>query len=100
MVTYLPFFGYQSDITLMADTQGRAEGCRVSVKVVSDAVLAFGFSVVAPPALTSPTPPLPEGEEGIKKKLSWSFSPLSLGERGAGGGEGRRRDESSVFSVY
>src|SRR6185295_6513208 len=28
MVTYLPFFGYQSDITLMADTQAGAEGCR------------------------------------------------------------------------
>src|SRR6185295_4909014 len=38
--------------------------------------------------LTSPTPPLPWGEEGIKKKLFWSFSPLSLGERGAGGVRG------------
>src|SRR6185295_11733908 len=54
----------------------------------SDPAAFESCSAFAPPALTSPTPPLPRGEEGIKKKLSWSFSPLSLGERGVGGVRG------------
>jgi hypothetical protein len=42
-----------------------------------------------PSPLTSPTPPLPEGEEGRKKALSeLPFSPLSLGEREGRGSEG------------
>src|SRR5262245_67568 len=67
------------------------DSLRASGRDMSDAIVACSFRVVAPPALTSPTPPLPEGEEGIKKKLSLVFLPsLPRGERGRGS-EGRRR---------
>src|SRR6185295_6813632 len=47
--------------------------------------LPQSFNVAAPAPLTSPTPPLPKGEEGIKKKLSLVFLPsLPRGERGRG----------------
>jgi glycosyltransferase involved in cell wall biosynthesis len=49
-------------------------------------VLAVYRRVLASEALASPTTPLPEGGEGKEKTYgSQSFSPLSLGERGAGG---------------
>src|SRR5262245_18116503 len=54
------------------------------------------FRAAPPPALTSPTPPLPKGEEGIKKKLSSVFLPsLPRGERGRGS-EGRRRGDPEL----
>jgi hypothetical protein len=69
---------------------------RIPEGSIADPAVAFTLSVAAPAALTSPTPPLPEGEEGIKKKLSLVFLPsLPRGERGRGS-EGRRRGDAET----
>src|SRR5262245_24209103 len=75
---------------------------------VPDPAVAFVFSIAAPPAPTPPTPPLPGGKEGKKRSFLWSFPPLSLGERGAGGvraagavtlKQRRQRDRRSEFTA-
>src|SRR6185295_6514227 len=63
---------------------------------MSDAAVAFPFSIAAPSPLTPPAPlsPRERGEKDQRELLLYPL--LSPGERRGRGGEGRRRDDAET----